>query len=137
VSTTEQHTADELDERYGRRTQSKRNRVIFVSAIVALAAVLVAWVAWGGLDSPDAEIAVNSTGYVLMGDTAVDVRYQLSVAPGTDVKCAVQALNEGFSTIGWKIIDVPASPERIRKLSSTVRTTELAVTGLIYRCWLA
>lgn len=137
MSTTDERTADELDERYGRRTQSKRNRVIFVSAVIALAAVLVAWVAWGGLDSPDAEISATGTGYVLMGDTAVDVRYQLSVAPGTDVKCAVEALNEEFSIVGWKIIDVPPSPERIRKLSSTVRTTELAVTGLIYRCWLA
>jgi hypothetical protein len=135
VSTTDQQTAEELDARYGRRTQSRRNRVIFVSAVVAVAAVLVAWVAWGGLDSPDAEISADATGYVLIDDHAVDVRFQLSVAPGTEVKCAVQALNEGFSVIGWKIIDVPASAERIRKLSSTVRTTELAVTGLIHRCW--
>ena len=136
MSTTDQQTAEELDARYGRRTQSKRNRVIFVSAVVALAAVLVAWVAWGGLDSPDSEISADGIGYVLIDDHAVDVRFQLSVDPGTEVKCAVQALNEGFSVIGWKIIDVPASAERIRKLSSTVRTTELAVTGLIHRCWL-
>jgi len=48
----------------------------------------------------------------------------------------VQALNSTFAIVGWVIVDVAASSERTRTFTKTVRTTELAVTGLIYRCWL-
>jgi hypothetical protein len=128
----------ELDERYGRtRGSASRTRLIAIVVGAAFAVVLVAWVVWGGLLAPDAELNVEDTGHVVVDETTVDVRFQLTVEPGTATRCAVQALNAGFSIVGWKIVDVPASDERIRALVETVHTTELGVTGLIYRCWLA
>ena len=52
------------------------------------------------------------------------------------MSCALQAQNSTFAIVGWTIVDVPASDRRVRTLGADVRTTELAVTGLIYRCWL-
>lgn len=127
----------DLDARYGRsRTGTKRTRIIGWSAAGAFVVVFAAWLVWGGLLGAPAQLEVTDRGHSIVDDSLVTVEYTLNVSPGSDVGCAVQALNSGFSVVGWKIIDVPASTQRVRTLSEEVRTTELATTGLIYRCWL-
>ena len=59
-----------------------------------------------------------------------------SVNPGTDVTCAIQALNESFGIVGWKIVELGRASERTRVFTETLRTAEQPVTGLPYRCWL-
>jgi hypothetical protein len=137
VSPSVQDTATELDRRYGRTPQgARRTRVILVSTAAAFAVVLVAWLVWGGLLSANADIEAVDTGHTVVDDTLVQVRYQLTVEPGTPVTCAFQAQNSTFAIVGWKIIEVEPSQRRVRTLGTEIRTTELAVTGLIYRCWL-
>jgi hypothetical protein len=137
VSPSVQDTATELDRRYGRTPQgTRRTRVILVSTAAAFAVVLVAWLVWGGLLSANADIEAIDTGHTVVDDTLVQVRYQLTVEPGTPVSCAFQAQNSTFAIVGWKIVEVEPSQRRVRTLGAEIRTTELAVTGLIYRCWL-
>jgi hypothetical protein len=137
VSPSVQDTATELDRRYGRTPQgTRRTRVILVSTAAAFAVVLVAWLVWGGLLSANADIEAIDTGHTVVDDTLVQVRYQLTVEPGTPVSCAFQAQNSTFAIVGWKIVEVEPSQRRVRTLGTEIRTTELAVTGLIYRCWL-
>jgi hypothetical protein len=38
--------------------------------------------------------------------------------------------------VGWKVVRLEPSEQRTRHLTEVVRTSEPAVTGLIYRCWL-
>lgn len=137
MSPTVQDTAAELDRRYGRtRGNARRTRFILVGTAIAFVVVLVAWLVWGGLFSANSDIEAVDTGHTIVDDTLVQVRYQLNVEPGTAVRCAFQAQNETFAIVGWNIVDVPASDRRVRTLGAEIRTTELAVTGLIYRCWL-
>jgi hypothetical protein len=137
VSPSVQDTATELNRRYGRTPQgTRRTRVILVSTAAAFAVVLVAWLVWGGLLSANADIEAIDTGHTVVDDTLVQVRYQLTVEPGTPVSCAFQAQNSTFAIVGWKIVEVEPSQRRVRTLGAEIRTTELAVTGLIYRCWL-
>ncbi|MEH6780545.1 MAG: DUF4307 domain-containing protein [Rhodoglobus sp.] len=127
----------DLDARYGRSPKAKRNnRVAVIAAAVGFVAVFAAWLVWGGLLEAPAQFEAKDTGYEIIDDTAVEVRWQFNVPENTDARCAVQALNSTFAIIGWKVVDVPASDQRNRDLSTTVRTTEQAVSGLIYRCWL-
>lgn len=126
-----------LDERYGRTVRfSKRQRIIAVLVAAAFAVVLVAWVIWAGLSGEAATLETRDLGHEIVSNELVEVRFELTVAPGTAVQCAVEALNEGYSVVGWKTLDVPAGAQRTRQFTETVRTSELAVTGLIYRCWL-
>ncbi|MCP2030305.1 hypothetical protein L1277_000369 [Okibacterium sp. HSC-33S16] len=129
---------DILDARYGRskrsRTQQKRLGVV---AAAIFAVVLVAWVVWAGLDAGGSNMEAKDIAHSVTSDTSVDVTFQLSVPVGTPTYCAVQALNDRFAVVGWKIIDVPASDAFNRTITESVRTTERASTGLIYRCWLA
>jgi hypothetical protein len=127
----------DLDARYGRSGRTRiRRRTIAIIAGAGVAVVLVAWLLWAGLLSPEGDLEATDVGHSISDDGRyVDIRYQLTIAPGTEARCALQAMNEGFTTVGWKTVTVPASVERVRVLHERVYTTELAVTGLIYRCW--
>lgn len=128
----------DLDARYGRtRSSKRRTRWVVICAGLAFAAVFTLWLVWGGLLGAPAQLEANDTAHTIVSDSEVSVSWELTVPPGTATKCAVQALNSTFGIVGWKIVDVPASAQRTRDLTETLRTTELAVSGLIYRCWLA
>ncbi|MDO7881262.1 DUF4307 domain-containing protein [Antiquaquibacter soli] len=128
---------DALAARYGRTPRdARRTRVVVVIAAIAFAVVFVLWLWWGGLLGAPAQFEVKDTGHDIVDDSTVTVEWQFSVDPGTDARCAVQALNSTFAIVGWTVVDVPASDARTRDFSQELRTTERAVTGLIYRCWL-
>ena len=126
-----------LDERYGRTAGAeRRTRSAMIVAGVVFAVVFTAWVVWGGLSGTNAELETRELGYANVTDRSIDVRWEVSVEPGTAVSCAVQALNESFGIVGWKVVDLPPSTERTRVLVESLRTAERPVTGLPYRCWL-
>ena len=128
----------DLDERYGRtRATSRTRRVLAIAVAGAFALVLGAWVVWAALDGDSANIEFRDVGHEIVSDSLVTVTWQVTAEPGSDVSCAVKAMNESFSDVGWKLIQLAPSDERTRVFTEPVRTTELAVTGLIYRCWLA
>lgn len=133
MSTTQQR----LDERYGRTAGAeRRTRTGMIVAGIVFAIVFTAWVVWGGLSGTNAELETRELGYANVTDTSIDVRWEVSTTPGTEVSCAIQALNESFGIVGWRIVELPASSERTRVLTETLRTAERPVTGLPYRCWL-
>jgi len=127
-----------LDERYGRTRATSRTRRVFAIVVAgAFALVLGAWVIWAALDGESASLEFRDVGHEIIDDSSVSVTWQVTADPGSEVTCVVKAMNEGFSDVGWKVVQLPASDQRTRVFSEQVRTTELAVTGLIYRCWLA
>lgn len=130
-------THDAIAERYGRTPGSRRRTVGFgLAALGAVLAVVIAWVVWAGLLSPGASLQTRDLGYSTNADATVDIRFEVTTDPGTPVSCALQALNEQFAIVGWKIVELPPVEQRTRQYEVTVRVTEPAVTGLIYRCWL-
>ena len=127
----------DLDARYGRtRSSAARTRAIVIASALAFAAVFAAWLLWAGILGAPAQFQAVDIAHTVIDDGTVDVTWQFTVEPGTDARCAVQALNSTFAIVGWKVVDVPASPVRTRDLTQRLLTTEPAVTGLIYRCWL-
>lgn len=126
----------DLDARYGRSAPARRRgRLLAWVAGAAVAVVFAAWVIWAGLDGTAPQLEVRDTGYQLTETTAA-AKFEVTVEPGTAVRCAVQALSEQFEIVGWKVVDLPPSDDRTRAFVETVRTTMPATTGLIYRCWL-
>jgi len=128
---------EELANRYGRtRNRARRSRWLILAA-AAFVAVFVAWVLWAGLDEDQGSLEATDTGYRIVGEHAVALTFAVNVAPGTPVTCALQALDESFAVIGWKVVSFPGASSRVTTYRETVRTTERANTGLIYRCRLA
>jgi Domain of unknown function (DUF4307) len=128
---------DTLAERYGRTprlTKQRRWFAITVGGVFVVA--IVAWVIWAGLLGDSAQLSASDTGHVIASERLVTVRFDLAVDAGRRVGCAAEALDESFTVVGWKIIHIQPSTDRIRSFSVDVRTSQQAVTGLIYRCWL-
>ncbi len=137
TETAPEATRDALDARYGRTPgDRRRRRWIIVIAAVVFAATFTAWVVWAGLDNGQGALDARDIGHRLVDDRTVSVTWEVSVAAGTEVSCALQAQNEAHGIVGWKIVDLPASDAYTRRFTETVKTAQRAVTGLIYRCWL-
>ena len=125
----------DLDARYGRTPQrARRRRLIAIAAGIGTALVLGAWVVWAGLFAPDATLESRDLGFELSSDDLVVVRFEVSVAPGATVRCAVEAQNEQHAVVGWKIVELPASDTYTRTFEEHVVTSEPAVVGLISEC---
>ncbi len=126
-----------LDERYGRTPAHRaRMRLFAIVAAAGVAVVVVAWVIWVGVLSPSASLEAKDVGFAELSDTSVEVRWQLTASSGAEVSCAVKAVSEKHAIIGWRIVEVPPSEQTTRLLSATLRTSEQAVGGSVYRCWL-
>ncbi len=126
-----------LDARYGRtRSRRIRTRTVAIIAGVGVLLVAVAWVLWVGLFGATASIETQDIGYTVVDSHTIDVRSQLSTDPGTKVSCSIQALNDKFAIVGWKVVTLPAATARNRVVTERVRTSEPAVTGSIGSCWL-
>jgi len=136
---TEQVTSDPqavLAERYGRtRSDSARQRLWGIIGASGVAVVLLAWLGWAGLGQPTAQFETRDLGYELISDREVTVRFELSAPPGMEISCAIQALNASYGIVGWAVVDIPPADVRTRVFNQPLRTSEQAVTGLLYECW--
>jgi hypothetical protein len=133
----EQQT-DALAARYGRtRTHRTRDRLLLIGGAIAFAIVLIAWVVWAGLDGQRPSVEATDTGHRLLNEQrAVEVTWTLSVPPGNETACIVQAFDDNFTVVGWRVVEIPASDTHLRSFTETVRVAREANTGLISRCWL-
>ena len=130
-------TQNRLDERYGRTARSaKSNRTIGVLAGIGFAVVLGAWLWWGGVLETPSQLQYRDVAHTIVDETEVSVTYEVTTAPGTEVACAVQALNASYGIVGWRIVEIPSSERWTRVFDTSLRTSEPAVTGLLYECWL-
>ena len=126
-----------LDERYGRTASSARNsRALAIVAGIGFAAVLGAWLWWGGVLETPSQLQYRDVAHTIVDETEVSVTYEVTTAPGTEVACAVQALNASYGIVGWRIVEIPSSERWTRVFDTSLRTSEPAVTGLLYECWL-
>jgi len=126
-----------LDERYGRTARSARNsRALAIVAGIGFAAVLGAWLWWGGVLETPSQLQYRDVAHTIVDETEVSVTYEVTTAPGTEVACAVQALNASYGIVGWRIVEIPSSERWTRVFDTSLRTSEPAVTGLLYECWL-
>jgi hypothetical protein len=125
-------------DRYGRgRAHRRRDRWLIVGAAAAFAVVLVAWVVWAGLDGSKPLVEATDLSHrVLNDERAVEVTWRLSVPSGNETACIVEAFNEDFTVVGWKVVEIPASDRPLRTFTERVRIAQPANTGLISHCWL-
>ena len=126
-------TAEQLDERYG-RTRARRTPWIIAGIVAVLVVGAFGWmIVAQSMSSVDAD----DLGYELVDEHTVDVRFQVSGVQGKDVVCVVEALDEEFGVVGWKVVEIPAGDSHTQALSAVVPTVSAATTGLVNTCWVA
>ena len=126
-------TALELDERYGR---PRRRALLWIIGII-LAVAVVAVAGWMTVSQSMNSVDADDLGYEVVDEHTVTVRFQVTGGQGKDVACALEALDEEFGIVGWKIVEIPASDEHLQQVSAAVPTVSEATTGLVNSCWVA
>ena len=128
-------TAAELAERYGRASKSRRRA--WIIAFSAIAAVLVAALSWMVVSNSMNSVRADDLAMVVLDERTVEVKFQVSGPVGRDIACALEALDEQFGTVGWKVVEIPASPQHTQAFTERIPTVSGATTGLVNSCWVA
>jgi hypothetical protein len=126
-------TARDLDARYGR---TGRRRLPWIIA-GAVALLLVGAFSWMTVAQSMGSVDADDLGFELVDEHSVNVSFQVTGVQGKDVVCAVEALDEEFGVVGWKIVEIPAGDSHSQARSVTVPTVAEATTGLVNTCWVA
>lgn len=126
-------TAQELDARYGRTRRRKLPWVIGIG----LAALIVGAYGWMTVAQSMDSVDADDLGYEVVDAYTVEVRFQVSGAQGKAIACAVEALDEEFGVVGWKIVEIPAGDSHTQVFTERIPTVAEATTGLVNSCWVA
>jgi len=125
-----------LDERYGRSRRRGIDRRLgwsFAVLLVLLGLVVVVFGNWHTTSSTEAKVKH----YVVQDDRTVTLDYTVTAPAGSLVVCALEALSESFSTVGWKVIEFPASERITREFNESLLTTYRATTATVHSCWIS
>ena len=87
-----------------------------------------------GLAATWGQVSWVDTGYRVVDDRTVEVRFDVHRPPGQRVTCTVRALDRGFGTVGTIEVTVPANDQRAVGMAVMLRTTTRAVTGQVKTC---
>lgn len=127
----------DLDARYGRTPQRRRRtRIIAVLGIVGVLVVTLLWAFWAGLDEPGSSLETHDLGHDAQDAHHSIIAFSVTVEPGTPVSCAVQAMDEHYSTVGWLEVDLEPAEAWTSEHRIEVLTSAQATNGQVYRCWL-
>lgn len=127
-------TQDLLDDRYG-RTRSPRRRLLGWSIVAVLALGAIGYLGWTTVASSAGSVTATDTGFSVTDDRSVSATFQITAPIGQPVACALEARDEEHGTVGWRVVQYPASDEHSRAFSETIPTLSLATTGFVNACW--
>ena len=121
--------------RYGPPPDPRRRRRT-VAALVALGVLGVALVVWLGLGMAQVPVRWAQVGFRIDGAESVEVTYEVTrLDPSMAVECRVEAQNASHAQVGVLVVEVPPATEPTVRRTTTVRTSETPVTGVVDECW--
>lgn len=120
--------------RYG-PVRSGRSRRLLVPALVLLGVAALALAAWLGLRVGTVPVDWHDVGFRIEGDDLIEVTFDVTRPdPSRRASCVVEALNESHAQVGVVTVEVAASEATRVRLSTPVRTSEVAVSGTVRSC---
>lgn len=126
-------TSRQLDERYGR---TGRGRLPWIIGGALALAVVVAF-GWMTVASTMNAVDADDLGFEVVDEHSVNLRFQVTGPAGADIMCAVEAQDEEFGVVGWKIVEIPASESHAQALTVSIPTVATATTSLVNTCWVS
>ncbi|MFK4789474.1 DUF4307 domain-containing protein [Microbacterium sp. ZW T5_56] len=123
-----------LDDRYGRTRSPARRRAWWI-AVAVVGAIIVGALGWMTVRGSLYSVTVDNLGYHVTDSHAVSVDFQFSTNPGTDVTCALQALDPEQGIVGFRVIRYEAGESHQQRHTEIIRTVAEATTGLVEGCW--
>ena len=102
--------------------------------LIAVAAVGLAIAVWIALNVAGQPVSWKDVGFHVQGPEAIDVTFEVTKPRQDTVVCKVRALSEAYSEVGVRMVTVGPADEGTQRVTATVQTTELAVSGTVDRC---
>lgn len=127
-------TREQLDDRYGRTPRPGRTRALWV-IVGVLAVVTIAVGSWITVSTSATTVRADDTAMRVIDDRTVEVSFQVSGPRDREIACAIEALEEEFGVVGWRIVVLPPSDQHTRAFTETIPTISPATTGLVNSCW--
>ena len=122
-----------VQQRYGKDQLRSKDRILAISvAVIAISSFLV-WAVFVSIDNSN-QVTHRDIAYEVIDQYSTNVTFEVSRNPGQVVSCDLTVLNQSFAIVGFLTVDVAASNSRSTVISSTIRTTELGVSGLVDGC---
>jgi|SRR5690625_159980 len=125
--------SDPLAERYG-RVDAGKHRALVRTLLILGGAIFVAAALWAAFNLSRADVRWEDRGYRVHGPDSVTVHFSVTMEPGTEARCTLEALNAHYAQVGLLDVEIPASKEKTTRHSAIVATQELAVTGIVNTC---
>ncbi len=120
--------------RYGPATAHPPRRLLVV-ALTLLGLAGVGLAAWLGLRVGVVPVDWDDVGFRIEGDDRMEVTFDVTRPdPSRPASCVVEALNESHAQVGVVTVEVAASEATRVRLTTPVRTSELAVSGTVRSC---
>ena len=118
--------------RYGNsRTPVSRRTWVAVSVVAGLvAAALLTWILAGMQRDV---VRWQDYGFEIEPDRVV-MTFEVTKDPDATVECRLQALNQAAAEVGFRTVTVGPAGTSVVRLTETVATAELAVTGTVETC---
>lgn len=101
------------------------------AALGVVVAGLLVWVGIGVVDQP---VSWKDVGYHVDDATSVDVTFEVTKPRDDTVSCRVQALSQSFAEVGVRTVEVGPADVATQRVTVTVPTAELAVSGTVASC---
>ncbi|WP_295840372.1 DUF4307 domain-containing protein [uncultured Microbacterium sp.] len=127
-------TQAQLDDRYG-RTRSPRRRFAGWAVVAVLALGAIGFLAWTTVSNSLGSVTATDTGFTVVDDRSVSATFQITAPTGQPVACALEARDEEHGTVGWRVVEYPASEDHTRAFTEQIPTLSLATTGFVNACW--
>jgi len=135
-----QQLPEQIAQRYGRSPQQEaQRRKSVIIAAAAITALFIVWAVWANLTAKN-EPTFKTGSFEIIDEQNLSVSFILSKPANSTAVCAVQALKEDYGVVAYKEVTIPATSPEYGSITDvplkvSLRSTELAVTGLVDRCW--
>ena len=124
-----------LDERYGRRTGTRRrDRLLALTAVGVGAGAGLGVLLWIALNAATPAVSAALLGYEVRDSSSVEIRIEIRRDPAQAVRCLLRAQDSDNVTVGRVELEVPPSADRTVALAVVVPTTRLATNGEMEEC---
>jgi hypothetical protein len=100
----------------------------------SLGVVVVGLLVWVGIGVVDQPVSWKDVGYHVDDATSVDVTFEVTKPRDDTVSCRVQALSQSFAEVGVRDVEVGPADAGTQRVTVTVPTAELAVSGTVASC---
>ncbi len=118
---------------------SKKSRILALALVGVLGLVWVFWATVGNNSGVDNKLI----SYQVVDPTLTTVDVAVTKDPSATARCALQAMNDSYAVVGFKVITIGPNGNgsgtdsgRTTTVRGALRTDAPAVTGLVQECWI-